>query len=300
MVEPIGKIELFGKEVPLRTHSCSFMGKPGYPLEKPHIDLYIRTKDCNSRCQFCIWHSDAQNFNEKKFHQVFEEIIPKIRIRKIAVTGGEPTLNWKLFENIVSISRHYVGPKTYMSMNTDGLRLQRLFDDPIHQEFNQIHISRHHWDDSLNNEIFNSVTPTAEQLAWAQNTTKSKHQIQLSCNLIKGYIDNKEKMYQYLEFVNSLKINNCGFVSLMPVNEYSKENYIGCNIEDLINERFNVVGFRDYKGACECSNYAYFPEDLRSHIRVYHKNTYEPDKIQETLVFDGENLRLGFGGELVF
>ena len=250
MEEPTTHVELFGKEIPVRSHTCSFMGKPGRPLEKPHIDLYIRTKDCNSRCKFCIWHSDAQDFNLEKFHKIFEEVLPKISIRKIAVTGGEPTMNWKLFETIVNTARSYVPRPTYMSMNTDGLRLQRLFDDPIHEEFAQIHISRHHWDDKINDEIFNSTTPTAEQLAWAQSVTKNKYQIQLSCNLIKGYMDTKEKMYQYLEWVNSLKINHVGFVSLMPVNEYSKENYIGCDIKDLINDRFNVTGFRNYQGSC--------------------------------------------------
>ncbi len=34
-------------------------------------------------------------------------------------------------------------------------------------------------------------------------------------------------------------------------------------------------------------------------IRVYHKNTFKPHNITETLVFDGENLRIGFDGDII-
>jgi hypothetical protein len=40
--------------------------------------------------------------------------------------------------------------------------------------------------------------------------------------------------------------------------------------------------------------------DFRNPIRVYHKNTFAPNDIQETLVFDGYNVRLGFEGPIVF
>ena len=107
-------------------------------------------------------------------------------------------------------------------------------------------------------------------------------------------------MYQYMEWTNSLEINNIGFVSLMPVNRYSMDNYIGFNMKDLINERFNVTREWSYKDACECTNYIYIPENLRETLRVYHKNTYSPFDINETIVFDGENVKLGFEGEVVF
>jgi len=35
-------------------------------------------------------------------------------------------------------------------------------------------------------------------------------------------------------------------------------------------------------------------EKFRRPIRVYHKNTYKPFDMNETLVFNGENVFLGF------
>ena len=294
----MNKIELFGREIPLRTHYCHIFGKQNREVDEPYVNLYVRSKFCNSKCKFCTFVEDASNYNEKKFIEVLKEITSKIKIRKIAFTGGEPTLFWDKFINAVTIAKK-ISPKSNLSMNTDGFRLEKLFNDPISKWFQNIHISRHHYDDRLNNDVFGTDCPTSDEIKWAQSTTINKFQIQLSCNLIKGYIDEKEKMYQYLEWVNSLEINSVGFVSLMPVNKYSMDNYIGYNMHDLVNERFNVTKEWTYKELCECTNYIYIPENLREMIRVYHKNTYNPFDINETLVFDGENIKLGFDGEII-
>ena len=45
-----------------------------------------------------------------------------------------------------------------------------------------------------------------------------------------------------------------------------------------------------YKDSCECTNYIYIPEDLRNTIRVYHKNTYRPFDINETIILMGKTL----------
>ena len=292
------KIELFGREIPLRTHYCHIFGKENREVDEPYVNLYVRSKFCNSKCKFCTFAEDASNYNEKRFIEVLKEISSKIKIRKIAFTGGEPTLYWDKFTSAVTIAREMC-PDSELTMNTDGFRLKQLFEDPISKWFTMIHISRHHYDDNLNNEIFGTICPTAEELKWAQSTTENKYQIQLSCNLIKGYIDEKEKLYQYMEWCNSLEINNIGFVSLMPVNKYSRDNYIVYNMKDLINDRFNVTREWSYKDSCECTNYIYIPEDLRSTLRVYHKNTYAPFDINETIIFDGENVKLGFDGEII-
>ena len=40
-----------------------------------------------------------------------------------------------------------------------------------------------------------------------------------------GDIDTKEEAFKFLEWSNSVRINDVGLVSLMPINDYSKENY---------------------------------------------------------------------------
>lgn len=292
------KVEIFGREIPIRTHYCHIFGKENREVDEPYVNLYVRSKFCNAKCKFCTFADDANNYNESKFIEVLKEISSKIKIRKIAFTGGEPTLYWDKFISAVNLAHQYV-PDANLSMNTDGFRLKQLMEDPISKLFTNIHISRHHFDDDLNNEIFCTKTPTGEELRWAQEQTDDKFQLQLSCNLIKGYIDDKDKIYQYLEWVNSIGINNVGLVSLMPVNKYAMDNYIGFNMKSIVGPRLNVTKEWSYKESCECTNYIYIPEDMREMIRVYHKNTYRPFDINETVVFDGENVKLGFDGEII-
>lgn len=291
-------IKLFGREIPIRTHYCSLFGETPDKVDEPSVTLYVRTKFCNAKCQFCTFANTAEKFNEKKYIDVLKTISSQIKIKKIAFTGGEPTLYWEQFKSMVNIAKE-ISPSSVLTMNTDGLRLIRLFEDPISKNFNNIHISRHHFNDDINNEIFKTKTPKSEDLKYVQTLTDNKSQIQLSCNLINGYIDSKEKLFDFLEWTNNLEINNVGFVSLMPVNQYSRDNFITFNMKDLINERFNVSKEWSYKNSCHCTNYVYIPENVRKPIRVYHKNTFAPFDIQEIIIFDGENVKLGFDGEII-
>lgn len=293
------KIELFGKDVPLRTHSCSLFGRETHEVE-PSIDLYIRTKFCNAKCQFCIYADDASKYNEKKFVEVLKELTSKIKIRKIAISGGEPTLYWDNFKSIIHNAKEW-SPDSELSMNTDGFRLKQLFSDPDYKLFDHIHISRHHWDDNINDEIFKTKTPTGEELKEITSMATTDHQIQFRTNLIKGYLDDKDKVFQFLDWSNEIGVNTIGLISLMPVNQYSKDNYIYFHIKELIGERFKLTKNWAYKNSCECFNYIYMPPEdkFRRPIRVYHKNTYKPSDVNETIVFDGQNVMLGFGGEVI-
>ena len=153
----IDKIELFGKQIELKTHNCHLFDQEAQPVEEPYINFYIRTKFCNAKCAFCTYADDASKYSAKKLQEVFEEISPKIKIRKVAISGGEPTLYWDNFVNIVELSKKYA-PDAELSMNTDGFRWKQLFEDPIYKEFDYIQLSRHHYDDAINDEIFKCKT----------------------------------------------------------------------------------------------------------------------------------------------
>lgn len=295
------KIELFGREIALRTHNCVLFDNDPNLLDEPYMNLIIRTKFCNAKCAFCTYADDASKYSEDKLREVLQEISSKIKIRKIAITGGEPTLYWDNFVSIVKLSKEYA-PDAELSMNTDGLRWRQLFEDPIYKLFDYIQLSRHHFDDEINDEIFKCKTPSIEDIKWASELQTHPHQIQFRCNLIKGFIDDKDKVFEYLDWANRCGINDIGLVSLMPVNDYSKDNYIYFHIKELIGENFFLTKeWKRYGGGCECFNYVYTPEeDFRNPIKVYHKNTFAPNDMTDILVFDGKNVRLGFDGDLIF
>lgn len=298
------KLELFGKEISLKTHDCILFDKKDEAKEilNNNINLVIRTKFCNAKCAFCTYADDASKFSEKRLREVLTEINSKTNINKIAISGGEPMLHWENFKTIVKTIREFSNAE--LTITTDGFRWKQFFEDPIYKEFKYIQLSRHHLNDSINDEIFKCKTPTSEDIKWASRFQTHSRQIQLRCNLIKGYTEDVNTVFEYLDWANRCDINDVGLVSLMPVNDYSKENYIYFHIKDLIGDNFFLTKeWKQYSGGCECFNYVYLPEeDFRMPMKVYHKNTYDPngDSKTNTLVFDGKNLFQGYSLEKIY
>lgn len=296
----MNKIELFGKEITIKTHYCKFFSNPAEEILNPYINLYVTMDNCNANCKFCIYRNNNKKWNSKKYKEVLNHISSKIEIRKIGITGGEPTLNWDKFVEITNISRE-VSPKLELSLNTNGYNFDKLFEE-IYKKYDSINFSRHHYDDKLNNEIFGFETPTSKEISNFSKLQTYPFQLSLRCNLIKNYIDNKKEIFKYMNWANSVGIYYLGLVSLMPVNDFSINNLVQFNPDSLIDDQFCMTKkWERCGGGCECSNYIYLPNNnFERPIRVYHKNTYGPSKITETLIFDGENLKTGFDGDIIY
>ena len=92
-----------------------------------------------------------------------------------------------------------------------------------------------------------------------------------------------------------LNVYSAGFVSLLQVNQFCKDNFVDINILKLKNKFFNSKQFDD-PGYCMCRNYLYTPKDFKGeHVKLYLKNSYKNQEITNSLIFDGEYLRYGFG-----
>ncbi len=294
------KVNLFGKEITVQTYSCAQCGEKPIKIEIPGIALYALTKGCNANCGFCIYRNYAGKWNGKKYREILKHLSSKIDVYKIGVGGGEPTLNWDNFVEITEISREIL-PDNELSLNTNGYNSDKFYKD-VYKQYTYVNLSHHHYNDEVNNEIFKAKSITANDIKSYTEIQTHPHQIQLRCNLIKGYIDTKEEIFKYLNWANSINIRDIGLISLMPVNDYCKQNFISSDISSYVDDNFILSKFRcRYGGGCECSNYIFLPEEnFRNHIRVYTKNTYQPANVTEVLSYDGEYLRSGFGGEIIY
>jgi pyruvate-formate lyase-activating enzyme len=293
-------MEIFGKELKLRSHYCRYFGGEAMSVDSPYVLLYVKFKGCNANCQFCEYQDDAQNFNEDKYFEIIEELRKKIWIKKISFSGGEPTLHIDNLKSILRKTRNLL-PNTSIVLNTNGTNLTEVFQDKnLVAVIDNISISRHHYDDKINNEIFGVETIPSKELKELRKNIRRKGLFHLSCNLIKGYIDNKEDVYRYLEYANSMKIKSVGFVSLMPINDFCKDNYVDFNKLDLLNENFRIIKEWSYEDICKCYNYIYIPRDYKRIIRLYHKNNCRPTDVDINLSFDGETLRNGFSGKIIY
>lgn len=288
-------INLFDKNITIRDKYCNFFGNEGSEISEPYINIFVRFKGCNADCLFCEYKEIGNNFNFDKYQEVIQEVKNKnIEIRRIAYTGGEPTLNYSRFKSVLNYTRNEL-PNTYISVNTNGINLKKIFEDDILNKLDNIALSRHHYNDKINDKILGFKSVTNEEIAEIQSTHTRHDLLHFSCNLIKGYIDTNRKVIKFLENANELNVFSAGFVSLIPANDYCKENFIDINKLELKKKFFNSKQFEEV-GYCMCKNYLYTPKNFKEqHIKLYIKNNYKNQVIMNGLIFDGENLRYGFG-----
>lgn len=295
------EITLFNKKITTRDKYCDFFDSKGSPITTPYVNVYVTLKGCNANCLFCEYKNSGKTFNQSKYENILNELkYQNIELRKLAFTGGEPTLNYNNFKDLFEFTRGTL-PKQYITMNTNGVNLSKLYEDKILDKLNDLSLSRHHFNEVENNKILGFDSISTKELTSIQSSLMNKQLIQFSCNLIKGEIDNHEKAIEFLEYTNKVGINKVGFVALMPINKYCIDNFVDIDVMNFQDNYHNSKRFTN-PGCCQCNNYLYPPENFNGKfINVYLKNTYNPSPLlTNTLQFDGENLRYGFGGEIIY
>ena len=257
-----------------------------------YINLYVQiTNLCNAKCKFCSnYGANEIKFYKNLFFEIFDEIYAKKFINKVTFTGGEPTLNNDVIECIKYVRNKDKKILIFIDTNASNLNVVKEISPYV----TSIALSRHHFDDNKNNEIFNLKTASSKDLENLPIYTKNK--INLRCNLIKGYIDSIDKCKEYLDWCNKININSVGFVKLMPYTEYAKENYINLDISNIPGMKVTKHSCRP--GICYCNNYLY--QGKYGCIILYDKETINKESNQNTLVLSNNKLLLGFKGEVLY
>lgn len=287
------------KRIQFKSRTCSDINGKSIDISNQRaISMYVvLTRKCNAHCEFCEFNTGKNEISVNIFEDMFREITRYCDIPVLHFTGGEPTLE---LDKLIKISKivKQVSPLTTISVNTNGIRLNELSEI---DEVDNIALSRHALTDEENIKIFGTNTVASEEVI-KQN--KHKEKLHLSCNLIKGYIDSQEKIISYLEKASELGINDIGLVSLMKVNNFCNERYISFKeicpeqTDRFINNRcFSNI---NNKGelCCKCENYLYRANNLKL-ISVYHRYAIRNSEIADYLVFENNQLKQGFNGEVI-
>ncbi|NJE04499.1 GTP 3',8-cyclase MoaA [Thermococcus sp. MV11] len=122
----------------------------GRPVTNLRISL---TQDCNFRCFFC--HREGQHFNARLELTPAEierlvRIASRLGIRKVKLTGGEPTVRSDIIE-IVKRIKPYVKD---LSMTTNGSRLKELAKPLAEAGLDRVNVSLH----SLRPDVYRKIT----------------------------------------------------------------------------------------------------------------------------------------------
>ncbi|MCK9476554.1 MAG: hypothetical protein M0R46_11575 [Candidatus Muirbacterium halophilum] len=96
----------------------------------------------------------------------------------------------------------------------------------------------------------------------------------------------------------SIRCDDVGFVSLMKINDFATEQFVDFEKIDLVSDKFHKIKEWKYKDCCKCNNYLYLTGDGNV-VRVYSRCNMKQMVSISNLVFDGENLKTGFLGEVI-
>jgi molybdenum cofactor biosynthesis enzyme MoaA len=288
-------MNIFGKEIQIKENGCNNVDFVGSKIP-PSVNIFVKvTNGCNCHCQFC---SNAKsnysftNFNLPKLLRIVQETqIKEIGINRINITGGEPSIVSNLIQEILEEFNKDNLKNIHIHLNTNGLlpQSQMLMKN---QRWNSISISLHHYDNKKLKEIYG--IEVSEKLLSFENIDKNK--INVSCNLIKGYIDSTTEIHKMLDFTLELNIPRIGFVSLMKINDFCKNHYV--DFDDIAFETIPNVYFTNSLNRgrdCKCSNYLY-NKDARI-LEIYNRNYVNQAYCESALLFDGQYLRQGFHNE---
>ncbi len=214
-----------------------------------------------------------------------------IGINRINITGGEPSIVPNLVKEILEEFNQDNLKNIHIHLNTNGLfpQSQLLMKN---QRWNSISVSLHHYDTKKLSEIYGKEV--SEKASNFENIDKNK--INVSCNLIKGYIDSSTEIHKMLDFTLSLNIPRIGFVSLMKINNFCINHFV--DFDDIAFETIPNVYYTNSlnRGSnCKCSNYLY-NKDARI-LEIYNRNYVNQAYCESALLFDGLYLRQGFHSE---
>lgn len=296
------EIEIFGEKVRVKNYACSSI-KNNIVKQDVKLNLYIKINDaCNANCQFCSNRQmqDMGDIDLKKLEYVLKYFDERNLIGRISITGGEPMLKMKLLNDVINLI-YKVIPKAMVTINTNGYNLREALKLDSIDKIEGIHISRHHYSDEINKKIFETNVATEEDIKYFMENVKNKKLLRLNCLLMKNNIDNLEEVEKYLEFACKLGIFRVGFVSLMKINDYSKENFVDFNDvfeKDKMNPS-TFVHFYD-SNICECINGVYISKE-GEFIEWYARMTKELkcDYTRQFVYTSDNKLTTGFGKEII-
>lgn len=296
-------MQIFGKEIALSERLCCMpIHTPmnGYPglLNKPFVNLYVKITDqCNAHCPFCCNNTEhtisSSCFNVDKLFDIIQEIVNSgIKLNRISLTGGEPSLcHDRVLDLLHRISASDECAFTQVQLNTNSLNRDSLFLIH-HPRLDSISVSLHHYDKGKLSELFGrkiEFNPLVE-------IADISHKLNISCNLIKGYIDSTKEIEKMIHYAESHGVKTIGFVSLMLKNQYCKDRFIDYRKVDLSSINSLILSSeRTLLNICGCRNYLY--TGGKNPIDVYFRINYNPNYCGSSLLFDGEYLRQGFNND---
>lgn len=185
---------------------------------------------CNGKCSWCIEKNGYHPKKHVEWNKLARLIIDSDK-KTIMLLGGEPTLYKDLHKIIVSV-RATTNKNMYLT--TNGSMLSPKYAEFTLYRLTGINISIHHYNFEKNHEITGILLEKKNFRDTIKELRKNGVLIRFNCNLIKGYIDSKQEIYNYINFAKSFGINKVRFAELKD----DINNFI--NLSDIFGTNYGI------------------------------------------------------------
>jgi len=206
------------------------------------LEVYL-TGACNGNCSWCV---DKQGFKPKYQASVHDMVLAILDTgtKNVILLGGEPTLYHDIKYIIDIVNAH--GVKVYLT--TNGSRLTPGFVVSELRNLTGINISIHSYS-LMENYRQTRVEINYEDLGKSVEELHRKGvKVRFNCNCIKGFIDSRERILEYIKFAKwagadsvrfaELKNDRDEFVNLSELLDINIDNPFtqGCNHNIVISD----------------------------------------------------------------
>ena len=216
---------------------------------------------CQANCDFCFWKRESE---EGSFIKSLKRVLKKLpdNFNQISISGGEPTLS-PVFEDTLTLINKYKnkGKFNKVVLTTNGINLKKFDLTGI----DHINISRHHYNDGVNQGIFKTKNiPSGEELN-SINKYINKFGIDVNYNIVLVEDNELSDIGTFIDFAK-----RTGATSLTFRNQYG--NYGLSKLEKTI---INVLKYKPFStSTCPvCLTNTYFVNGLKV---KFHSSDYEP------------------------
>lgn len=298
------KISLFDNEIFARDYVCGSSKDVAYPSDVT-LRLYIKITDCcNANCKFCA-NDTSKDFGEidfKKLEFVIRYLLDKNILNGISITGGEPMINPTKLNSLINLIFD-IDDSLEVCISTNGYNLKEFASFDRVNKLESIHISRHHYDDDVNKEIFLSdMVATRDDILYLQERLDDKRIININTMVMRDYINSLSEIKKMLDFVGDVGVYKDGFVSLMKCNDYARRQFI--NFNDIFNDLDDsfFMGHHFYaKDYCECCDGLYLTQNNKL-VEFYARMVKEYNcSYTAQLVYTSDNrVKDGFNGKVLY
>lgn len=219
-----------------------FMGLIGKPY--PHLAYFVLTEKCNFRCSYCFiknQESAIQNKNNMTmevaskgldfFCRLITEDPEQFELEKtIVFYGGEPLINWKVFEMLLNKIKEYkakgkLPEKTTLNLVTNGTLLTKCIAEKLKKHSVQVSISIDGDDFATNsNRIYENGRPVYEDIKRGFKICNDLGMdIGASCTLSEACLENFDTTIKVL--LDECMVTNLGLNLMITNGQKMVEGY---------------------------------------------------------------------------